>query len=190
MVFYNRRFNAYDARDVAQELAELVARHRLTEIALLDSNFLVDVRRAVAIAEGILETGARFRWTFQASTDLLCRMSDGWADSNPDRPSSGHIHHETRGSLPPGLALPPAVGDLFSWIPQVRGKSHGFAQRLGAGHGCFDGAAKDGLPGKVFIGGGNPAPFHSPPGSSPDQGRRKSRLSGWRWFPDVEESRE
>jgi radical SAM superfamily enzyme YgiQ (UPF0313 family) len=76
MVFYNRRFNAYDARDVARELAELVTRHRLTEIALLDSNFLVDVHRAVAIAEGILETGARFRWTFQASTDLLCRMSD------------------------------------------------------------------------------------------------------------------
>jgi radical SAM superfamily enzyme YgiQ (UPF0313 family) len=75
-VFYNRRFNAYDAHDVAQELAELVKCHRLTEVALVDSNFLVDVHRAVAIAEGILESGARFRWSFQASTDLLCRMSD------------------------------------------------------------------------------------------------------------------
>jgi len=76
MVFYNRRFNAYDPRVVAQDLAELVARYRLTEIALLDSNFLVDTHRAVAIANAILESGARFGWSFQASTDLLCRMTD------------------------------------------------------------------------------------------------------------------
>src|SRR5262249_52054309 len=35
-----------------------------------------DTRRALAISQGILETGLHFRWTFQASTDLLCRMSD------------------------------------------------------------------------------------------------------------------
>ncbi len=76
MVFYNRRFNPYAAEEVASELAHLVKRHRLTEIALLDSNFLVDVKRAVAIAQAILDSGVRFRWTFQASTDLLCRMTD------------------------------------------------------------------------------------------------------------------
>ena len=76
MVFYNRRFNAYGAEEVASELADLARRHRLSEIALLDSNFLVDVRRAAAIAKAILEAGARFQWTFQASTDLLCRMTD------------------------------------------------------------------------------------------------------------------
>ncbi len=43
---------------------------------MLDSNFLVDTRRAVEIARGFLASGLRFRWTFQASTDLLCRMSD------------------------------------------------------------------------------------------------------------------
>jgi hypothetical protein len=48
----------------------------LTEVALLDSNFLVDVRRALAIADGILNSGVRFHWSFQASTDLLCRMAD------------------------------------------------------------------------------------------------------------------
>ena len=51
-------------------------RHRLDEVALVDSNFLVDVHRAVAIARGFLDSGAKFSWTFQASTDLLCRMSD------------------------------------------------------------------------------------------------------------------
>jgi anaerobic magnesium-protoporphyrin IX monomethyl ester cyclase len=76
MVFYNRRFNAYDAARVVTEMTELASRYRLTEIALLDSNFLVDVPRAVAIAKGIRDSGVRFRWTFQASTNLLCRMTD------------------------------------------------------------------------------------------------------------------
>ena len=75
-VFYNRRFNSYDAERVVQELGGLVRKHRLTEVSLVDSNFLVDVRRAVAIARGIVQSGTRFRWTFQASTDLLCRMTD------------------------------------------------------------------------------------------------------------------
>jgi anaerobic magnesium-protoporphyrin IX monomethyl ester cyclase len=76
MVFYKRRFNAYSARRVVQEVTSLVSRHRLHEVAMLDSNFLVDTKRAVQIARGFVESGARFRWTFQASTDLLCRMPD------------------------------------------------------------------------------------------------------------------
>ena len=76
MVFYNRRFNAYDVGRVVEEVTDLVRQHRITEVALVDSNFLVDVRRAVGIARGFLESGVRFKWTFQASTDLLCRMED------------------------------------------------------------------------------------------------------------------
>ena len=76
MVFYNRRFNPYEAERTVREVSDLVRRHRIDEVALLDSNFLVNVRRATAIARGFLETAVRFRWTFQASTDLLCRMPD------------------------------------------------------------------------------------------------------------------
>ena len=75
-VFYNRHFNPYGVEQVVQEVTELVRRHRLEQVALIDSNFLVDVRRAVAIARGFVDQPVRFRWTFQASTDLLCRMSD------------------------------------------------------------------------------------------------------------------
>ena len=75
-VFYKRRFNAYTAERVSQEVPELVERYRIEEVALLDSNFPVDVRRAVAIARGFAASGVRFRWTFQASTDFLCRMSE------------------------------------------------------------------------------------------------------------------
>jgi radical SAM superfamily enzyme YgiQ (UPF0313 family) len=76
MVFYNRRFNPYEVSEVVEELTTLVRRHKIEEVALVDSNFLVDVHRAVAIARGFLDSGTTFRWTFQASTDLLCRLSD------------------------------------------------------------------------------------------------------------------
>ncbi len=76
MVFYNRRFNPQTVSGVVSEMIHLVERYGLDEISLVDSNFLVDTRRAVALAKGFLERGARFRWTFQASTDLLCRMRD------------------------------------------------------------------------------------------------------------------
>jgi radical SAM superfamily enzyme YgiQ (UPF0313 family) len=76
MVFYNRRFNPQAVSGVIDEVIDLVETYRLDEIALVDSNFLVDTRRAIALARGFLERGAKFRWTFQASTDLLCRLSD------------------------------------------------------------------------------------------------------------------
>ena len=75
-VFYNRRFNAYSAGRVVSEVTNLVSRYRIHEVALLDSNFPVNVKRAVEIAKGFVDSRLRFRWTFQASTDLLCRMTD------------------------------------------------------------------------------------------------------------------
>ena len=76
MVFYKRRFNALPADRVVQEMSSLASRYRIAEIALLDSNFPVDVRRAIAISKGICDSGVQFRWTFQASTDFLSRMTD------------------------------------------------------------------------------------------------------------------
>ena len=76
MVFYKRRFNALAPQRVVCEVTELVDRHRLDEVAMLDSNLPVDWRRALEIARGFLDSRIKFRWTFQASTDFLCRMSD------------------------------------------------------------------------------------------------------------------
>lgn len=76
MVFYKRRFNALAPDRVVGEVTDLVARYRIEEVAMLDSNLPVDWRRAVDIARGFLNSKLRFRWTFQASTDFLCRMSD------------------------------------------------------------------------------------------------------------------
>jgi radical SAM superfamily enzyme YgiQ (UPF0313 family) len=76
MVFYKRRFNAYSADKVVNDLTDLVPRYGVEEVALLDSNFLVDIKRAIAIARGIVDSRVKFRWTFQASTDFLWRTSD------------------------------------------------------------------------------------------------------------------
>src|SRR5262249_13321732 len=75
-VFYKRKFNALTAQRVVGEVTELVRRYHLKEISFLDSNFPVDIKRALAIARGFIESSTKFDWTFQASTDLLCRMSD------------------------------------------------------------------------------------------------------------------
>ena len=75
-VFYKRRFNAYSAERVVSDLTELVPRHRIEHVPFFDSNFLVDRKRAAAIARGIVDSGIRFEWDFQASTDFLARMSD------------------------------------------------------------------------------------------------------------------
>ena len=75
-VFYKRRFNALSADRVVSEMIDLVTRYRTEEVALLDSNFPVQLPRALEIARGILAAGVKFKWTFQASTDFLCRMSE------------------------------------------------------------------------------------------------------------------
>jgi radical SAM superfamily enzyme YgiQ (UPF0313 family) len=116
MVFYNRRFNPYEVNHVLDELADVVDRYRLTEIALIESNFLVDVHRAAAIARGLLRRGVRVRWTFQASTDLLCRMSDEEVRVLAESGVS-HIGFGTESASPEVLRL---MNKQHQNIPEIR----------------------------------------------------------------------
>ena len=75
-VFYKRRFNAYHVERVVDELADLVPRYNIEHVPFFDSNFLVDRKRAVAIAKGIVASGVKFQWDFQTSTDFLALMSE------------------------------------------------------------------------------------------------------------------
>ena len=75
-VFYKRRFNAYRVDRVVNELTELVPRYNIEHVPLFDSNFLVDRKRAVAIGKGIIDSGVKFQWDFQTSTDFLALMSE------------------------------------------------------------------------------------------------------------------
>ncbi|MGH9494681.1 MAG: B12-binding domain-containing radical SAM protein [Candidatus Sulfotelmatobacter sp.] len=76
MVFYKRRFNAYTVDRVVSELADLVPRYDIEHVPLFDSNFLVDRKRAVAIARGIIDSGIKIQWDFQTSTDFLALMNE------------------------------------------------------------------------------------------------------------------
>jgi anaerobic magnesium-protoporphyrin IX monomethyl ester cyclase len=115
MVFYNRRFNAFDVNQVIEEMVTLVREHRLTEVALLDSNFLVDVRRALAIAKGIIHSRVSFRWSFQASTDLLCRISDEEVQALADS-GVNHIGFGTESASPEVLR---AMNKAHQHIPDM-----------------------------------------------------------------------
>jgi anaerobic magnesium-protoporphyrin IX monomethyl ester cyclase len=75
-VFYKRRFNAYSADRVVNDLTEMVPRYAIEHVPLFDSNFLVDRKRAVTIAKGIVTSGVKFQWDFQTSTDFLALMSE------------------------------------------------------------------------------------------------------------------
>jgi radical SAM superfamily enzyme YgiQ (UPF0313 family) len=73
---YGRKWNALPSEQVVEEMTDLVTRNRLELLWVVDDNFLVDRTRAVAIAEGLLRSGVKFRWSIQASTNLVTRLDD------------------------------------------------------------------------------------------------------------------
>lgn len=73
---YGRKWNALGAEQVVEETTDLVSRYNLELLWVVDDNFMVDRDRAVAIAEGLVRRGVRFDWSIQASTNLICRLTD------------------------------------------------------------------------------------------------------------------
>ncbi|MEW5974617.1 MAG: radical SAM protein [Acidobacteriota bacterium] len=73
---YGRAWNALPAGQVVTELTDLVRRYRLELVWVVDDNFLVDRARAVAIAEGLIRSQVSFRWSIQASTNLVTRLDE------------------------------------------------------------------------------------------------------------------
>lgn len=72
---YGRRWNALEAERVVEETSDLVSRHRLQLVWVVDDNFLVDRGRALRIAEGLVRRGTAFEWSIQATTNLVARLS-------------------------------------------------------------------------------------------------------------------
>ena len=74
---YQRKWNALPAEQVVDEMANLVTTHGLDLLWVVDDNFLVDTRRAVDIGEGLVRRRLpeNFRWSIQATTNLVCRLS-------------------------------------------------------------------------------------------------------------------
>jgi radical SAM superfamily enzyme YgiQ (UPF0313 family) len=72
---YGRQWNALPAEQVVAETFDLSRRYGLEMIWIVDDNFLVDLERAVEIAEGLVRVGSTFRWSIQATTNLTARLS-------------------------------------------------------------------------------------------------------------------
>ncbi|HEV2420038.1 MAG TPA: radical SAM protein [Terriglobia bacterium] len=72
---YGRKWNALPVEQVVEETTELARRYRLELLWMADDNFLVDIERALLIAEGLIKTGAPFKWSIQATTNLTARLS-------------------------------------------------------------------------------------------------------------------
>jgi anaerobic magnesium-protoporphyrin IX monomethyl ester cyclase len=72
---YGRKWNALPPDQVGEELTDLVTRYRLELVWIIDDNYMVDRARCVKIAEEIVRRGARFRWSTQASINLVLRFT-------------------------------------------------------------------------------------------------------------------
>jgi len=72
---YGRRWNALEAEQFVEETVDLTTRYNLEMLWVVDDNFLVDLDRARAIAAGLVQAGAAFQWSIQATTNLVARLS-------------------------------------------------------------------------------------------------------------------
>lgn len=72
---YGRKWNALPVEQVVEETVDLTRRYRLELLWMADDNFLVDLERALKIAEGLIRVNANFKWSIQATTNLTARLS-------------------------------------------------------------------------------------------------------------------
>jgi radical SAM superfamily enzyme YgiQ (UPF0313 family) len=60
---------------VVAEVAEHKERYRLDQVFFNDDNFFTDLKRAEAIARGLLDARVNIQWFGTGRADLLCRMT-------------------------------------------------------------------------------------------------------------------
>ena len=72
---YGRKWNALPAEQFVEETVDLTRRYNLEMLWVVDDNFLVDLDRARNIGAGLVGAGADFRWSIQATTNLVARLS-------------------------------------------------------------------------------------------------------------------
>lgn len=72
---YGRQWNGLPSGQVVEETCDLATRYGLEMLWIVDDNFLVDLERALEVAEGLIRNGSPFRWSIQATTNLTARLS-------------------------------------------------------------------------------------------------------------------
>ena len=74
---YGRKWNALPVEQVVEETLDLTRRYRLELLWMADDNFLVDLDRALRIAEGLIRAESTCKWSVQATTNLTARLTVG-----------------------------------------------------------------------------------------------------------------
>ncbi|HZL25143.1 MAG TPA: radical SAM protein [Acidobacteriaceae bacterium] len=72
---YGRKWNALEPGQFVEETVDLTRRYNLEMLWIVDDNFLVDLDRARGIAEGLVGAGSEYKWSIQATTNLVARLS-------------------------------------------------------------------------------------------------------------------
>ncbi|MBK5257237.1 MAG: B12-binding domain-containing radical SAM protein [Vicinamibacteria bacterium] len=72
---YKQRWSGLGADRVVAEIAEHKKRFRLDQVFFNDDNFFTDIRRAEAIARGLIDARVDIQWFGTGRADLLRRMS-------------------------------------------------------------------------------------------------------------------
>jgi anaerobic magnesium-protoporphyrin IX monomethyl ester cyclase len=72
---YGRKWNALPAEQFVEETVDLSRRYRLEMLWIVDDNFMVDLDRVRGISEGLVAAGAQFKWSVQATTNMVARLS-------------------------------------------------------------------------------------------------------------------
>jgi len=72
---YGRKWNALPPEQFVEETVDISRRYNLEMLWIVDDNFLVDLDRARGIAEGLVREGAQFKWSVQATTNMVARLT-------------------------------------------------------------------------------------------------------------------
>lgn len=76
-IYNNAKWRAFSAERVIRELKDLSARFNIGSFYIVDDNFFVDLRRALAIAKGIIDEKLNIFWEAQGITiNSAIRMDD------------------------------------------------------------------------------------------------------------------
>ncbi len=72
---YGRKWNALQPEQFVEETVDLSRRYALEMIWVVDDNFLVDMDRARGIAEGLVRENSHFKWSIQATSNVVARLT-------------------------------------------------------------------------------------------------------------------
>jgi radical SAM superfamily enzyme YgiQ (UPF0313 family) len=72
---YGRKWNALPPEQFVEETVDLSRRYALEMIWVVDDNFLVDMDRARGIAEGLVRANSHFKWSIQATSNVVARLT-------------------------------------------------------------------------------------------------------------------